>query len=107
MECLGFVDGLFVPHCDKQGRLENAKELLKDSQQIGLLISNCTALEIVDDQYRLITSDASYHGIQAYGLKSYWSNGEYLQEKIDDSLEFKPLKELLSKNINSSVSNFN
>ena len=103
MECLGFVDGLLVPHCDEKGRLENAKDLLKASQQIGLSLSSCTALEIVDDQYRLITSDASYHGIQAYGLKSYWENGEYLQEKIDDSLKFKPLKELLSKNINSGL----
>lgn len=99
MECLGFVDGLFVPHCDAPGRLENAKDLLKSSKQIGLCISNCTALEIIDDQYRLITSDASYHNIEAYGLKCYWKNGEYFEKKIDDSPEFKPLKELLSKGI--------
>ena len=83
--------------------MENAKDLLKSSQQIGLLISNCTALEIVDDQYRLITSDASNYSIQAYGLKSYWENGEYLQEKIDDTFEFKPLSDLLSKNINNGI----
>ena len=101
MECLGFVDGLFVPHCDAPGRLESVKELLKTSDQIGLSMSNCTALEIIDNEYRLITSDASYHGIEAYGLKSYWDNGEYLQEKIDDSELFKPLDELLAKNIKS------
>ena len=100
MECLGFIDGLFVPHCDEPGRAENVKDLLKTSNQIGLSMSNCTALEIIDDQYRLITSDASYHNIEAYGLKSYWEDGIYLQEKIDDSNEFKPLSELLSRNIN-------
>jgi hypothetical protein len=100
MECLGFTDGLFVPHCDEPGRLENVKDLLKTSNQIGLSMSNCTALEIVGDEYRLITSDASYHNIEAYGVKSYWENGEYLEEKIDTSLDFKPLSELLSKNIN-------
>ena len=99
MECLGFVDGLFVPHCDAPGRLESVKELLKTSNQIGLSMSNCTALEIIDNEYRLITSDASYHGIEAYGLKSYWENGEYLEEKLDDSELFKPLNELLTKNI--------
>ena len=99
MECLGFIDGLFVPHCDAPGRRENVKELLKTSSQIGLSMSNCTALEIVDDKYRLIISDASYHNIEAYGLKSYWENGKYLEEKIDNSQEFKPLKDLLSKNI--------
>ena len=71
MECLGFVDGLFVPHCDAPGRLENVRELLKTSNQIGLSISNCAALEIIDNEYRLITSDTTYHGIDAYGLKSY------------------------------------
>lgn len=103
IECLGFVDGLFVPHCDAPGRLESAKDLLKASQQIGVMISNCAALEIVDDQYRLITSDASYHNIQAYGLRAYWENGEYLQEKISASSAFKPLSDLLSKNIHSGI----
>lgn len=102
VECLGFVDGLFVPHCDAPGRLENAKDLLKESDQIGLLISSCTALEIVDDQYRLITSDASNYGIEAYGIKSYWENNEYFEEKLDTTLDFKPLKDLITKNINKN-----
>ena len=99
MKCLGFVHGLFVPHCDEPGRLENVKDLLKTSDEVGLSISNCTALEIIDDQYRLITSDASYHNIEAYGLKSYWKDGKYFQQRIDDSTSFKSLKDLLNKNL--------
>ena len=99
VECLGLIDGLFVPHCDAPGRLENVKDLLKTSDQIGLSMSNCAALEIIDDQYRLITSDSSNHNIEAFGLKSYWEDGEYLEEKLDTSLEFKSLTDLLSKNI--------
>ena len=97
MECLGFVDGLFVPHCDEGERLEHVKELLKSSNSVGLSMSNCTALEIIDDKYRLITSDASYHNIEAYGLKSYWKDGKYIEEIIDTSSEFKSLRKLLSK----------
>lgn len=97
MECLGFVDGLFIPHCDEKGRLESAKELLKNSDQIALAMSNCTAIEIIDDRYRLITSDASFHNIEAYGLKLYWKDGEYIEKRIDTSLEFKPLHDLLLK----------
>ena len=105
MNCLGFIDGLFVPHCDEPGRRESVKDdLLKNSKEVGLSMSNCTALEIIDDKYRLITSDASHHGIKAYGLKSYWKNGEYIEEKIDDSKEFKPLKELIEKDIDISYS---
>ena len=61
-------------------------------------ISNCCALEIIDDEYRLITSTPIAHDIKPYGLKTYWENGEYIVEQIDDSLEFKPLSELLSRN---------
>ena len=97
VDCLGLVDGLFVPHCDEKGRRENMKDLLKTSDQVGLSLSNCAALEIVDDEYRLITSDALHYNIEAYGMKAYWKDGEYLEEFIDKSLDFRPLRDLLSK----------
>ena len=56
-----------------------------------------TALEIIDDKYRLITSDASNHNIEAYGLKSYWKDEKYIEMYLDASAAFKPLDELLSK----------
>ena len=99
VDCIGLIDGLFVPHCDEPGRAENVKDLLQKSSEIGLSISNCCALEIIDDEYRLITSTPIAHEIKPYGLKTYWENGEYLKEKIDDSLEFKPLCDLLQRNI--------
>lgn len=34
-----------------------------------------------------------------YGIKSYWDNDKYLEELIDDSLDFKSLNDLLDKNI--------
>ena len=98
VDCIGLIDGLFVPHCDEPGRAENVKDLLQKSSEIGLSISNCCALEIIDDEYRLITSTPIAHQIKPYGLKTYWEDGEYVIESLDDSLEFKPLNELLSKN---------
>ena len=98
VDCIGLIDGLFVPHCDESGRADNAKDLLKTSSFIGISISNCCALEIIDDEYRLITSTPVIHDIKPYGLKTYWENGEYIVEQINDSLEFKPLSELLSRN---------
>lgn len=97
LRCLGFVEGLFVPHCDKQGKLESVKEILKTSDTVGLSMSNRAALEIIDNQYRVITSDDSFNNFEAYGLKSYWKNGEYMQEKLDGSKDFKKLENLLSK----------
>ena len=94
MECLGFVEGLFVPHCNEPGRLESLKEMLKKSDQIGVSMSNCAALEIVDDQYRLIVSQSVDPNFKAYGLKSYWKDDQYIEIPLDTSLEWKPLKEL-------------
>ncbi len=104
MDCLGFIDGLFVPHCDAPGRYESVKELLKTRDTFSLSMSNCTALEIIDDEYRLITSDSSDYGIEAYGLKTYWNDGEYIEERIEVTKEFRSLPDLLSKSAIKKVS---
>ena len=98
-DCLWFVECLFVPHADEPVRHESVKELLEKEQgEIWLLLSNCAALEIVNDQYRVITSDASNYPIKkAFWKKTYWENGKYIEEELDNSWEFKPLSELYSK----------
>lgn len=100
MDCLWFAKWLFVPHADEPGRQESVKELLaKEENEIWLLLSNCAALEIVDDEYRLITSsDALNHGLEkAYWKKTYRKNGEYIEENLEESPEFKKLSELYKK----------
>ena len=99
VECLGFLDGFFTPHCDEDDRYESTKELLKDKDYVGLMLSNCSALEILDDKYRLITSDASKHGIEAYALKGYWNDDTYYEENIEVKEEFEDLEDLLSKKL--------
>ena len=96
VECLGFVRGLFVPHCDEPGRKESVKELLKTRDTFSLSMSNCAALEIVGDEYRIIISDASNYSIEPYGLKTYWKDEKYIEEKIEISEELKKLAELLN-----------
>ena len=100
MDCLWFIKGLFVPHADEPGRQESVKWLLeKEENEIWLLFSNCAALEIVDDEYRLITSNsAKNHGLEkAFWKNTYRKNGEYVEENIEESPEFKKLSELYSK----------
>lgn len=102
MKCLGFVEGLFVPHCDEPGRYESVKDLLKGRDTVSIQLSNCAALEIIDEKYKVITTDASQYGIKAYALKTYWDNNEYLEENIELTEEYRPLNELLSKNISKA-----
>lgn len=101
VEGLGFVDAFFTPHCnvanESTNRLQHMKESLIHIDKVGIGISNCCAIEIVDDTYRLIRCDASNYGIEAYGVKAFYKNKEYFEEKIDTTNEFKPLNELLIK----------
>ena len=99
MDCLGFVKGFFVPHCDEPGRYDSVKEILKDKKIVGISMSNGAAIEIVDDKYRIITGDTTEsRGFEAYGLKTYWKNGEYIEEKLEASEEFKSFYELVELN---------
>ncbi len=97
MDCLGFQKGFFVPHSDEPGRRESVKDLLNGKDTIGFLLSNCTALEIVDDQYRIITSDTTYHNIKPFALKAYWQDDKYIEEQIDLSSDFKKVSDLYKK----------
>lgn len=94
MKCLGFQKGLFVPHADAPGRKESVKEILKGSHQIGILVSNCAALEIIDTTYRILTTDASNYHITPYVLKAYYIDDTYIEEPIDISSEFRDITEL-------------
>lgn len=98
-ECLGFIPGFFVPHCDEPGRIESSKDILKENGMVGIFVSNCSALEIVDGKYRLLTTDASSYGIDAYALKVYWKDGEFIEENISSSSEFRELEDLLTKSL--------
>ena len=99
VDCLDWIKLHATPHCDESGRYESTKEELKENNLVGLMLSNCAAIEIIDDEYRIITSEVKSHHIKtAYALKGYWLNNKYYEEKLDLSSEFKPLKKLLSKN---------
>ncbi|MBR2704465.1 MAG: Type 1 glutamine amidotransferase-like domain-containing protein [Clostridia bacterium] len=98
VDCLGFLEGFFTPHSDvateHTNRLQHMKDTLEGRTRRGIALSNCCAMEIVDDKYRLIRSDASNYGIESYGILGYWKSGDYIEEKIDTSDEFKELSDL-------------
>lgn len=92
VDCLNWINLFFTPHCDEQGRYESSKIQLKETNLIGLLMSNCSAIEIIDDKYRIIVSDDN-----AFAYKAFWSNGKYNEEKLKVTTKFLDLKDLLDK----------
>lgn len=99
VKCLGLFNGFFTPHCDEEDRYESSKKLLKGKDMVGLLLSNCSAIEIVDDKYRIITNNTNKKNLKPYAIKAYWDNNQYYEQYIDNSNNYKNIKELLSKNI--------
>ena len=47
---------------------------MKYIDKIGLAISDCTAIEIIDDEYRIIKSVTADKNFKPFALKTYWKN---------------------------------
>lgn len=71
-----------------------------ENKKIGLMLSNCSAVEIVDDKYKIICADVNNRNFKkGYILKCYWEDDKYYEEKLKENSEYKSLNELFSKNI--------
>lgn len=100
---LNIIDAYFCPHYNNSGKYESVKSSLNILNMVGISLTNSCAIEIIDDKYRLIKGDGTNYNIDPYGIKSYWKNGEYIEEKMDDSLEYKAAKELFDTNVQSNL----
>ena len=86
VECLNWINAFFTPHCDEKGRYNSTKEQLKRNNLVVIIMSNCCAIEIIDDKYRIITSDAKERGFEkGYGFKAYWLNDKYYEYKLKET----------------------
>lgn len=92
---LGFVDAYFSPHCDAEGKRESEINSLRHIEKVGLSVSNCSAIEIVDDTYRVIKSTPADSSFKPYVLRTYWKNGRMYEEELGESADFKELDQLL------------
>ena len=98
VDCLKWLNAHLTPHCDEKGRYETTKEQLRENSLVGIMLSNCSALEIIDNKYRIITSEPQGHNIKkAFGIKAYWDKDEYKEEKLPISSKFESLNKLLNK----------
>ncbi|MCK5630047.1 MAG: Type 1 glutamine amidotransferase-like domain-containing protein [Nanoarchaeota archaeon] len=90
---LGFIDALYCPHYDvEKHRRIYLKIMMKSTQGIAIALDNCCALEVVDNEYRIINSKPN-----ACAYKIYWKNAKFHKEIIEMKKDFTPLKILLTK----------
>lgn len=89
---LGLINILFCPHINTEpNRAVDLKRMMKSTYKIPAIAIDMGALEIVDNQYRILTIDET-----AIADKCYWKKGRYFCESIVDD-EFKPIEMLYQK----------
>ena len=100
INCLDWFDLYVTPHADEDGRYESSKNQLKDSKKIGIMLSNCSAIEIIDDEYRIISENGNERNFdKGYALKCFWKDNKFNEIKLDDSNEFKKISDLCELDI--------
>lgn len=88
---LNFYDFYICPHFSSETKRKQAlKNRLKNTNMVAIALDDCVAIEIVDDEYRIIgaTKDRG-----AY--KTYWHDGRYFVDPLH-SKDYKPLKDITS-----------
>lgn len=96
---LGFIDAYLSPHCQENGKRKSELSSLRHIDKIGLSLSNCCAVEIVDDKYRILKSEPFDKDFKPYAQKTYWDNDELFEENLAESTDFRSINELLSKSL--------
>lgn len=100
VECLNWFDIFVTPHCDEDGRYDSTIGQLKENKKLGLMLSNCSAIEIVDDKYRIISGNGNGRNFdKGYVLKCYWKNNKYYEEKLETNNEYEMLSKLFCTNM--------
>lgn len=90
---LGLINVLFAPHIVKEPeRIESVKQMMKRTYKIPAVQLDNAALEVVDNQYRVMTIDDN-----SVAEKCYWKNGKYITQNIISN-EFKSIEELYERN---------
>ncbi|NTW27663.1 MAG: type 1 glutamine amidotransferase-like domain-containing protein [Candidatus Moranbacteria bacterium] len=88
---LDMIPALHCPHYDvENGREESLKEMMKRNKGVAIAIDNCSAIEIVGDQYRILKTKKT-----ANTYKVYWKSGKYFKELIPAKKNMHSLSELL------------
>lgn len=91
---LGIIPALLCPHYDSEPVRQAAlrKMMRRTPHRVALTLDEAAAIEIIDDQYRILASDN-----RAAARRAYWRRGEYIVEPVAQTRDLSDLKPLLTK----------
>lgn len=82
---------LICPHFDAEPqRPPTLKKVLEGTLKVAVALDNCSAVEIKDDMFRILSSKPN-----AKAYKAYWADGKYNVETLTASNDFMPLALLM------------
>ena len=91
---IGLIDALVCPHFDSESsgveRRQAFQQMVRKHSDVGVAIDDNCAIEVVDDTYRVITSQP---GAGAYKILN--RGGELTVERIVQREEYEPIASLL------------
>lgn len=92
IKALGFIPVMCCPHYDSEkDRKPSLKKMIKKYGGISLALDNCSAIEVVDGEYRILTSRKT-----ANAYLVYRKEGKVVEESLPKDESFKNLEEILS-----------
>ncbi len=95
-KCLGIKNMVFSPHCDEiNGHFENVENLIYEDNLVGISLSNCCAIEIIDNKFKFISSSFDRYKIKPFGIRSFWKNEKYVIENIELTSDYNDLERLI------------
>lgn len=75
---------LLCPHyLQEKGRVASLKNMMNKTKEMSIALDNCSALEIVDNTFRILTSNK-----KSKAYKVYWKDGIYHQEPLKNEYAF-------------------
>ncbi|MHB1000812.1 MAG: Type 1 glutamine amidotransferase-like domain-containing protein [Armatimonadota bacterium] len=90
---LRMIEATACPHYDMEAdRRPNLRDMMRRTPGLSIALDNCSAIEVVGDEYRVLTSKP---GANVYRV--YWSGGVYHEETLSKDNNYRPMSMLLRK----------
>ncbi len=90
---LGLIPVLHCPHYHQEkDRIPQLKKIMRKTRGVAIALDDCAALEIVDDGYRIIVSNA-----KARAYKVYWKGDRFFEQPIAAIEKFQPIRDIITK----------
>ncbi len=92
IEGLNLIEAMYCPHYNEDIREEDFNEKILEYDEIGVAIDNNCAIEFKDNYYKIHKSN-----IQSKAYKVYQVDGKIIREELNNTSEYKLMKELLHR----------